>query len=727
MNKLVQLPPTLKNNPLLKRWVSFEQDGVVTLRSGKVELGQGILTAIAQMGAEELGVSISQVKVAPLTTPISPSEASTTGSRSIQEGGEAMRFACAEIRDIFAAAAAKRLGVPKESVQTKNGVFSCSHNSGRPPLSLSYWQLSAGVSLDVEVSGAVSPKHHSQYSLVGSSARRLDLRGKITGSKDGQAVFLHDIELPGMLHGRMVRPPSFHARLISVDTAVALGLSGVLEVVHENSFLGVIAEREETAIKAAQLLASTCTWREQECLPDEGALANYLFDQASEDEVLSGAGLEYENPKSIQPKSAKTFELTSLYTRPYLSHASIGPSCGIACWTDESLEVWSHSQSIYALRDEIAKILELPKNFVVAHHADGSGCYGHNGADDVTFDAAVLAGCVRGKPVRVQWMRDEEFNWSPMGPAMALKISAVVSSSGQIERWDQEIWGNRHISRPGRSPEPGLLGAWLRDESLQPPPPVDMPIAMGGGSQRNAVPYYEFPNKNVLNHATLPTPIRSSALRALGAYLNIFSIESFMDELANKAQIDPVTFRINHLQDPRAIEVIKSVVKKAGWEPGRALAENEGIGIAFARYKNIGNYAAVIAHVEVVESVRVKHVYASVDCGCVINPDGVINQCEGGIIQVLSWCLKERLRFDRTRITTKSWDDYPIFKFSDVPLIDIELINRPECESLGVGEGVTGPTAAAVANAVYNALKVRVRDLPMDAENIIKSINAQES
>ena len=685
----------------------------MVLRTGKVELGQGILTAIAQMGAEELDICMSRVRILPVRTPISPSEASTTGSRSIQEGGEAMRFACAEVKAIFLSAASKLWGVPAEAIQIKNGSFLVPN---KPELTaLSYWSLKDQVSLEVHASGKVQPKHYTQYRVVGRSEQRLDLKAKITG-----AAFLHDIELPGMLHARMVRPPSFHARLLFVDKAPTLAMHGIIKVLHQASLLGVIAEREEIAIQAAELLSKSCTWSQTECLPDENDLGNYLRQQSSDKEVLSEV-------KSEIKSSTQDRTISSFYTRPYLSHASIGPSCALAWWREDALEVWSHSQSIYALRDEIAKLLDLPKEFVIANHADGSGCYGHNGADDVTFDAALLAECVKGTPVRVQWMREEEFNWSPMGPAMALKINARVSSEGRVLEWDQQIWGNRHISRPGRRPEPGLLSAWLRDESLKPPPPVDMPIEMGGGSQRNAVPYYEFPNKYVLNHATLTTPIRSSALRSLGAYLNVFSIESFMDELAWEVGVDPVSFRISHLSDPRAVAVIESVVAKAKWSPGQNMPDSEGIGIAFARYKNIGNYAAVIAHVVVSEFVKVKKIYASIDCGCVINPDGVINQCEGGIIQVLSWCLKEKLNFDRTQITTKNWENYPILRFSEVPLIDIELINRPECESLGVGEGVTGPTAAAVANAIFNVLKVRVRDLPMNQENILKAINSSSS
>jgi CO/xanthine dehydrogenase Mo-binding subunit len=397
------------------------------------------------------------------------------------------------------------------------------------------------------------------------------------------------------------------------------------------------------------------------------------------------------------------------------------------------LEVWSHSQSIYALRDAIVQVLQLMKRpavDVIVRHAEGAGCYGHNGADDVALDAVLLALAAEGRPVRVQWMREDEFAWEPFGPAMLVTLEGAVNEGGFVSDWQEEIWGNRHISRPGRHAASGLLGAWYLEQGFEQPPAADMPLVMGGGSQRNAVPYYDFPEQSVINHAVIPMPVRTSALRALGAYINVFAIESFMDELALAAGVDPVEFRLRHLSDERAIAVIKAVVAKAGWKPGSkgegsvdgGGTGSHGIGIAFARYKNIGNYVAVIAQVCVEETVRVLRVVAAVDCGCIVNPDGVLNQVEGGIVQATSWALKEELRFDRTRITSRTWEDYPILKFSEVPQIDIELINRPEHESLGVGEGMTGPTTAAIANAVYNALGVRVRDLPMTHERIVKAM-----
>jgi CO/xanthine dehydrogenase Mo-binding subunit len=395
----------------------------------------------------------------------------------------------------------------------------------------------------------------------------------------------------------------------------------------------------------------------------------------------------------------------------------------LAYWHDKQLEVWSHSQSIYALRDELAKILQLSKEQIVVRHAEGAGCYGHNGADDVALDAALLALNYEGYPVRVQWMREDEFAWEPYGPAMAVKVSGDVDENGLISNWQEEIWGNRHIGRAGRQSKPGLLAAWHRGEGMQAPLPVDMPIHMGGGSQRNAVPYYNFKNCQVLNHAIQTMPIRTSALRALGAYLNVFAIESFMDELAQKANTDPIEFRLRHLDDERAKAVLLKVKEMAGWQPNDNREGTVGYGVAFARYKNIGNYAAVIAQVQIDQTVRVKKVYAAVDCGLIINPDGALNQIEGGIVQSTSWTLKEQLQFDRTRITSLSWHEYPILTFSEVPQVEVEFIERPEEPALGVGEGVTGPVPAAIANAVANAMGIRVKNLPLSKENIIAAMN----
>ncbi len=700
------LPPTLAANPTLDRWVTVNPDGTVTVRTGKVEIGQGIVSAMAQIAAEELDVAYSRIRMVPADTALSPNEGSTSGSRSVEEGGGALRQACAEVRDLLLQAAARKLGASLESLSIEDGTIRV--RGARA--SVTYWQLAAEVNLTREATGQVRPKPRDELRIVGKPLPRLDIPAKVSG-----AAFLHDLDLPAMLHGRVVRPPSYHARLVSLDDAHVKAMPSVRAVVREGRFLGVVAEREEQAVCAMKALARAAQWKEPETLPDESAIHAYLQAQPAEEEVLC-------EKSSARPVAGAP--LFATYTRPYLAHASIGPSCAIAWWRAGRLEVWSHSQSIHALRDELAKILGIPATDVIARHAEGAGCYGHNGADDVALDAALLARAVEGRPVRVQWMREDEFAWEPFGPAMAVKLQGALDGNGDVAEWQQDIWGNRHIGRPGRHPRPGLLAAWHRDESVEPPPAVDMPLAMGGGSQRNAVPYYEFPDERVVNHAVKAMPLRVSTLRSLGAHLNVFAIESFMDELANAAGADPVAFRLRHLKDERARAVIRAAAEKAGWKPDAKGDGARGRGIGFARYKNIGDWVAVVAEVVVEEVVRVPRVVAAIDCGRVVNPDGVVNQAEGGVIQAVSWTLKEQVRFDRTRVTTRNWEDYPILTFEEAPTVEVVLLDRADEPSLGVGEGMMGPTAAAIGNAVFNAMGVRVRDLPLTPERVAAAIHA---
>ena len=695
-----KLPPTLAANPRLDRWVSVNSDGTVTVRTGKVEIGQGIVSAMAQVAAEELDIDYSRIRMTPADTLLSPNEGSTSGSRSIEEGGGALRQACAEVRDVLVQAAARKLGASLESLFVEDGTIRV-RGSGA---AVTYWALAPYADFARDANGQARPKPRDDLRLVGRALPRLDIPAKVSG-----AAFLHDLDLPGMLHGRVARPPSYQARLVAVDDAPVRGMPGVRAVVREGRFLGVVAEREEQAVRAVKALARAAQWEEAVALPDEGAIHDFLREQATEEEVLS------DTPGA---RAAEGWTLSASYTRPYLAHASIGPSCALAWWRGGRLEVWSHSQAIYALRDELAKILGVPAADIVARHAEGAGCYGHNGADDAALDAALLARAVDGSPLRVQWMREDEFAWEPFGPAMAVNLSAALDSRGSVAGWRQDIWGNRHLTRPGRHPNPGLLAAWHLDRGFEPPPAVDMPIAMGGGGQRNAVPYYDFPGQKVVNHIVQAMPLRVSTLRSLGAYLNIFAIESFMDELARAAGSDPVEFRLRHLRDERARAVVRAAAARAGWQPGERGDGARGRGVAFARYKNIGDWVAVVAEVELAQAVRVSRVVAALDCGRVVNPDGVVNQAEGGVIQAVSWTLKERVRFDRTRVTTRTWDDYPILTFEEAPAVEVVLMDRPEEPSVGVGEGMMGPTAAAIANAVFNALGVRVRELPLTPERI---------
>lgn len=699
-----KLPGNLNTNRRLDRWLRINRDGTVTVFPGKVEIGQGILTALAQIVAEELDVTYGRIRLAPTDTTYSPDEGMTSGSQSITDGGVALRYAAAEARDLLLQRAAARLGVSLEQLAVADGTVT-SRSGG----SVTYWELASDDLLAREATAEIAPKLAAQHTVIGIAVPRRDIPAKVRGAPS----YVHDLDPPGLLHGRIARPPSYEARLAGVDEAEVRALPGVVAVVRDGSFLGVVAEREEQAIRALTRLKRIARWEESTVLP-ETTDPRFLFKETTEDQVISE-----KRDDAAAARAAKTLEAE--YTRPYIAHASIGPSCAVACYEGGRYTVWTHSQGIYPLRRDLAGVLGVEEGRIAVIHMDGAGCYGHNGADDAALDAALLARAVPGRPVRVQWMREDEFGWEPYGPAMVVKLKADLDQQGNVVGWTEDIWSNSHSTRPNGLGGINLLAAWHLAQPFKPSPPRNPPLP-GGGSHRNGIPIYEFPNERVTNRLVKRMPVRVSALRALGATANVFAIESFMDELAAAAGADPVEFRLRHLKDPRARAVIETVAAKAGWRRGEKGDGTRGRGIGFARYKNGACYVAVIVEVEAGNEIAVKRAWAAIDAGLVINPDGIANQTEGGIIQTVSWALKEAVQYDRSRILTSNWSDYPILTFEEAPQVEVTLINRPELPPLGAGEGAQGPTAAAIANAIHNALGVRLRDMPFTRERVLAAL-----
>jgi nicotinate dehydrogenase subunit B len=701
-----KLPGSLNANRRLDRWLRINSDGTVTVFPGKVEIGQGILTALAQIVAEELDVALERIRLAPADTSYSPDEGMTSGSQSITDGGAALRYAAAEARDLILQRAAKRLGVSLEQLSVADGTI-----TARSGGSVAYWDLASDDLLAREATGEIKPKPASQHTIIGKPAPRRDIPAKVTGLP----IYVHDFELPGMLHGRIARPPSYQARLTSVNEAEVRALPGVTAVVRDGSFLGVIAEREEQSIRALTRLKRIAQWNETTKLPESDP--RFLLKETTEDEVISE-----KQDAAAAGRASKTLEAE--YTKPYIAHASIGPSCAVARFENGRYTVWTHSQGIFPLRRDLSPVLGVKESEIAVIHMDGAGCYGHNGADDAALDAALLARAVPGRPVRVQWMREDEFGWEPYGPAMVVKLKAALDAKGDIVSWTEDIWSNSHSTRPNGLGGINLLAAWHLAQPHKPSPPRNPPLP-GGGSHRNGIPLYEFPNQRVTNRLVKRMPVRVSALRALGGTANIFAIESFMDELAAAAGADPVEFRLRHMKDPRARAVIEAVAQKAGWKKGEKGDGTRGRGIAFARYKNGAIYVAEIAEVEIGNEVAVKRVWAAVDAGLVINPDGLTNQTEGGIIQTVSWALKEAVQYDRERILSSTWMDYPILTFEESPMVEVTIVNRPDQPPLGAGEGTQGPTAAAIANAIYNAMGIRLRDMPFTRDRVVAALAQQ--
>jgi CO/xanthine dehydrogenase Mo-binding subunit len=525
------------------------------------------------------------------------------------------------------------------------------------------------------------------------------------------------MRLPDMVHARLVRPPSYGAQLIECDSTAVEKMAGVVKVVRDGNFLAVLARKEFQAIKAMRALAAAAKWKENARLPKQDDLLSLLTTGLKSQDMTI---LARSNPSAV---GVKTIEAT--YTRPYQSHGSIGPSCAVAQFADGTVTVWTHTQGVYPDRQAIAEMLRMPPANVRCIHTEGSGCYGHNGADDAAGDAALLAKAMPGVPVKVQWMREQEHGWEPFGPAMATKLKASLDSEGKIADWNFEVWSNTHSMRPGSAGS--LLAAQHMAEPFPVPAPKPLPLPEGGGD-RNAIPIYTFPNAHVVHHFIPEMPLRISAMRSLGAYHNVFSIESFMDELADSAQADPVEFRLKHLDDPRGREVIEKAAQAFGWRKGQKAPQDRGIGFAFARYKNLAAYCAVASEIEVNRETgrpRLVRAVAAVDSGQVVNPDGLTNQIEGAIIQSMSWTLYESVSFDDTRITSIDWQTYPILRFDAVPdTIEVRIINRPGKPFLGSGETGQGPAAASIANAIANATGKRLRNLPLTRKRIKDAIDA---
>jgi nicotinate dehydrogenase subunit B len=698
----VTLPESLATNRNLDAWLRINPDGTFTVFTGKVELGQGILTALRQIAADELGVTLARIKMISADTAQTPDEGFTSGSQSIEHSGAAIRDACGEARAILLELAAKKLGVTPDQLIVENGAVTSGNKR------LSYWELGVEANLHRQASAKGAPGRAGRHRLVGKNVPRLDIPAKVTGG----ASFVQDIRLPGLLFGRILRPPSYHAALVSFDEARIRKLSGVVTVVRDGRFLGVVAEREEQAIAARQELARAVSWRDAPSPSPLQDIYAYLKSLPVEDYVISDKGGD-------TPPSTVMSSHSAICTRPYTAHASIGPSCAVARFEHGHLTVWTHSQGVFPLRNDLAKALDMEAGKIHCIHAQGSGCYGHNGADDVALDAALLARASDGRPVKVQWMRDDEFGWEPNGPAMIVELHASLGEAGEIIRWTHDVWSSTHTTRP-QADGCNLLAAWHLGQPKSPGAPAIIPQPAGGGD-RNAIPLYEFPRQRVTHHFIRQSPIRVSALRSLGAYANIFAIETFMDDLAKAARVDPVEFRMRHLNDERAFAVMKAAASYAGWQPGLPGGTGRGRGFGFAQYKNLSAYLAVVVEVEVGRRnghVHVRKVTAAIDAGEVVNPDGLINQTEGGIIQAISWTLKEQVRFVGARITSRDWSDYPIITFPEVPEISVIILDHPGEKSLGAGEAAQGPTGAAIGNAIAHATGVRLRDLPLTPDRI---------
>lgn len=721
---------SLKAHPLLGQWLGLHSAGHVQAFSGKVDLGQGISHALRLIVAQELRLSPAHIHMVPASTHTSPDEAVTSGSLSVQHSGAALRCAAAHWRELCRLHMAQRCGVDVHLVRCAQGQFF----DPATPQTASYAELTSPEMWQ----STVDPSHvQSPHALQDTdslpatpTARRPDVASKVFGEFE----YIHDRVLPDMCHGMVFRPDTLTAEVVPSEMQRLMqhlqAQQGVLQVHLDGLLLGVLTDTEfalSTVVKHMEAgMRQGLFWRCHAEVPDTQDLPGWLKSQPLDSTVVADTTANA-NTDTLQHVRAE-------FQRPYVQHASIGLCCALAQWANDAngLEVWSHSQGIYNLRRDIALAFDLPTEKVQVSHVEGAGCYGHNGADDVAFDAAWLARLVPGRPVRVQWTRQAELAHAPLAPAMAVAIDAGVDANGRITAWTQTVWSQGHGTRPGRGKTPALLGAW---QTAQPQPvtmAVNAAMAVGGGSERNAHPPYDIDAVKVINHRVLHMPFRVSAMRALGAPTNVMAAESVMDELALQCSQDPLAFRLAHLQrsgQERALAVLQKVADISGWTRAQPphRPEGWGRGLAYARYKNTGAYCAVVVELVVAEKVKLHKLWITVDLGQVVDADGAINQIEGGALQAASWALCESAQLSAQGVQSRDWESYPILKFSDMPAVEVALMSQPHEPSLGAGECSSGPTCAAIANAIFDAIGVRMRAMPFTPENLLQTLEADGS
>lgn len=690
---LEKLPGSLRRAPQINAWLEVLADGRVRVFSGKVELGQGIRTAIRQVAAEELCMDLDRIEVMLAETGVTPNEGYTAGSGSIQNSAMAVRYAAAAARETLLALAAEKMASPVEDLRLQNGHIT---TKGFGQQDLSFYELLEGQQIEAEVPLEIKLKPKSAYQYVGKPIPRADL----TAMVQGQASFIHDLRFPGMLHARVLRPKNYQSRLNQLDEAgFKAEASGVEKVVRNGDFLAIISAQEYEAEAAIRLLEKYTEWSKPAILPPQEQLAHHLKAIADPPKIEHG-------PDDPPPASGSPL-LSARYFKPYTMHAALGPACAIGFFDGDKLHLWSHSQGIYPMRAGIASMLNMEVDKIHVISSPGSGCYGHSVADDATADAAILAMAIPGKHVRVRWSRADEHRWEPYGSAMIMELEAGLDETGKINYWKSHIWTDSHSTRPNKN-----AATLLPSRHLESPFEMTSRGYLKGGV-RNADPYYNIPVMQVIAHY-FDGPLRVSSLRSLGAFANIFAIESFMDALAAKAGIDPISFRLQHLEDQRAKEVVQAVQDMTS---AIQVKQGEGLGYAFCRYKNYAAYCALAMHVSVHENnntVTVLKCWAAVDVGEVINPDGLKNQVEGAIVQAIGWTLSEAVSFDEYEITSADWISYRSTDFLASPTtIEVQLIDRPNEPAMGGGEAGTPPVAAAICNAIFNACGRRVYELPV--------------
>jgi nicotinate dehydrogenase subunit B len=690
-------------------WLVVEKDGSVTVYTGKVDLGTGVKTAFIQMMADELDVPLGKVNMVMGDTALTVDQGQTAGSLSIHMGGVQLRQAAATARKALLDAAAAKFGVAAGELQLQDGVVSVKAD---PAKKATYSELIADKGFSVKVDTKAPQKDPSTYKYVGKPVKRVDIPAKVTGT----FTYMQDFRLPGMLHARVIHPAAVGAQLVSYDEASVRDVPGFLKVVRKKDFIAVVGKTEWAAISAARKLK--LEWSKGTGLPEQSALYEYWRNApVAKTEVAQKAG----DVKAAMGTAAKTLKAT--YDFAIHTHGSIGPACAVAEFKDGKCTIWSASQATHSLQSEISTVIGLPKQDIRLIYLDGAGCYGRNGHEDCSAEAALVSQ-LAGAPVRVQWMRHDEHGWDPKSPPTLVDMQGGLDAAGNVVAWD----ANYIIAaQAGTLDEYPLLAATLSG--------LERKGTFTGNLIQNAAVPYAFPNNLSIGTRVNKPVLRTSHVRSPGRMQNAFASESFIDEMAHAAGADPLQYRLKYLSDPRARAVLEGVARMSGWKSRAGLNPVArkgdlltGRGISYLRYDSDRTYVAVVAEVEVNRKtghVRCTRVHVSHDCGQIINPDGVRNQIEGGVIQTVSRTLKEEVKFDQERVTSVDWNSYPILQFPEVPEVHAQLIDHPNEHPWGAGEMVPAIVPSAIANAIFDATGVRMRSVPFTPEKMLAGLKSR--
>ncbi len=709
----------------LDSWLAVGADGTVTAHTGKCDFGQGIFTAQTQLVAEELCLPVSRVKLIQCDTAITPDQGTTSGSQSTPTNfnSQNLALAAATAREALLSLAAKKLGCPTNDLTVADGVITCATGSR-----VTYAELVGGRHLNLMLSATAKRRSTQQWTVLGKAVLSLDRVALMTG----QFEFVHSVRVPRMLHGRVVRPPGMGAVLTSVDKSSVRHIPGVKVVVRKD-FVGVVATTQYQAVLAARQLV--VHWNPGPALPSQASFFEYLQKQPSRDALSVDSGTVNRELASA-PRV-----LRARYTYPYQMHGSVGTSCAVADVKSGQATVWSATQSVYPTRSIVAKLLNVPLDSVRVIYKRGSGCYGLNGADAVSFDAAILSQAV-GRPVRLQFSRQDEMMWENFGAACVIEHRSALGPDGKIAAWDRENWVASLGNRPGYDRPGNIISGMLAGYLPDPLSPAPAKTPQGKlRNQSNTVPAYFagcidgacggggiIQSERVLTH-TVRSPFFTGPLRSPLRIQNTFANECFMDELCAHAKADPVVFRLQHLQDTRLIGVIQAVEKAAKWTPRtfptpipRQTGVVTGRGIACVNYEGGNGYAALIAEVSVNLETGLVHptrFFVALDCGPISNPDGLRNQTEGGILQGMSRALVEEVTWDARRITSSDWETYYSLHLDyEIPTIESFFVTPADVPATGAGETAITVTPAAIGNAIFDATGARLRDLPFTPERV---------